>query len=370
VRITVAEKIRVGIVGATVTQGGSGWGANAHVPALAALPDYTLQAVCTSREETAQASKEKFGAQMAFHDINAMAAHPDVDLVAVCVRVPWHYDLVMAGLRANKPVFCEWPLGASLKQGQEMAGEAKSRNLATIVGLQGRSDPTWMYARDLIAEGYIGEVLTANMSVMTGAVVERGAGRVWQRERANGANTMTIAGGHSIDALCYILGEFAEVQARAVTRIKQWKDTDLNQMVPVDSPDAVTVAGVLESGAEVGFQVAAVPSNPSGTRLEIYGREGSLVVTSGSANIGPNVLYGARGKDAAVEMPPPDKYKLAPEGTPGGLPRNVAQAYARYADALPTGKHAAPDFEDAVTRHRLIDAIERSAEEGRAISLR
>ena len=87
----MADKIRVGIVGATVTQGGSGWGANAHVPAIEHLPDYELKAVCTA-DETAQASKEKFGAALAFTDINEMAAHPEVDLVAVCVRVPGHYE--------------------------------------------------------------------------------------------------------------------------------------------------------------------------------------------------------------------------------------------------------------------------------------
>jgi predicted dehydrogenase len=45
----MTERIRAGIVGATVTQGGSGWGANAHVPALKALPDYELKAVCTAQ---------------------------------------------------------------------------------------------------------------------------------------------------------------------------------------------------------------------------------------------------------------------------------------------------------------------------------
>src|SRR4029453_13387658 len=45
--ITMANTIRTGIVGATVTQGGSGWGANAHVPALCLLPHYALLAVCT-----------------------------------------------------------------------------------------------------------------------------------------------------------------------------------------------------------------------------------------------------------------------------------------------------------------------------------
>jgi predicted dehydrogenase len=51
----------VGIVGATVTQGGSGWGANAHVPALKVLPQYQLQAVCTAHEDTAKASAAAFG---------------------------------------------------------------------------------------------------------------------------------------------------------------------------------------------------------------------------------------------------------------------------------------------------------------------
>ena len=80
----MADTIRTGIVGATVTQGGSGWGANAHVPALHLLPDYTLQAVCTAHEDTAQASKAKFDAVYAFHDINAMVHHPEIDL---CHRV-------------------------------------------------------------------------------------------------------------------------------------------------------------------------------------------------------------------------------------------------------------------------------------------
>jgi len=134
----MADTIRTGIVGATVTQGGSGWGANAHVPALHLLPDYTLQAVCTAHEDTAQASKATFDAVHAFHDIDAMAQHPEIDLVVVCVRVPGHKDLVMAGLHANKVVCCEWPLGATLAEAQEMATCAKARGLKTMVGLQAR----------------------------------------------------------------------------------------------------------------------------------------------------------------------------------------------------------------------------------------
>ena len=363
------KKIRVGIVGATVTQGGSGWGANAHVPALKALPQYELKAVCTSHEDTAKASAAAFGAERAFHRFGDMAADPDVDLLVVCVRVPGHRDLVMAGLQAGKAVLCEWPLGANLAEAEEMAGLASQRSVKTIVGLQARSDPAILYAADLVKEGYIGEVLTANLSTVAQAQLQRGPGRIWQGIRANGANTLTIAGGHAIDALCAVLGEFAEVSARVSTRIPQWRTLD-GKPVPVDAPDSINVVGRMVGGAEVTVNVAAVPSNPGGNRMEIYGREGALVIRAdGSLNIGPSQLHAGKGKEPVASMPVPTKYKVAPEGTPGGQPYNVAQAYARMADAVRAGRSCDVDFNLAVQRHKLIDAIERSSATGRSVKL-
>jgi predicted dehydrogenase len=365
----MADPTRIGIVGATVTPGGSGWGANAHVPALNILPDFELKAVCTAHQETAAASAAEFGAELAFDNIEEMVQHPDIDLVAVSVRVPLHHELVIAALRAGKPVFCEWPLGATLTEAEEMADLARDQGLNTFVGLQARSDPTIRYARDLIAQGYVGEVLTANLSVMTQAVLERGAGRSWQGVRANGANPLTIQGGHAIDALTFILGEIVEVSARVTTRITEWRDEDSGAVIPVDAPDNITVAGRIEGGAEVAIQIASVPAQPTGTRLEIYGREGALFLTAGSANIGPNQLHGANGGSELAELVAPEEYLVVPEGTPPGPPRNVAYGYTRMADALATGETFDPDFDLAVKRHRLLEAIERSSETGAMVTL-
>ena len=365
----MAAKIRVGIVGATVTPGGSGWGANAHVPALGALPDFTLKAVCTAHEATARAAAAVFGAELAFHDYEAMVAHPDIDLVAVVVRVPGHHQLVRGALEAGKAVYCEWPLGASLAEAEEMAQLAEARGVSTAVGLQARSDPTFMYARELVRQGHIGEIVSASMSVVGQAITRRGIGRIWQGDRRNGATTLTIAGGHALDALCFVLGEFAEVAARLATRIDAWHNTDTGETMRVDAPDWISVSGRLAHGAEVAFLVTTVPFGPSGNRLEIYGREGTLVITGGSPNIGPSQLFAARGDEALTALAVPARFTLVPEGTPAGPPRNVAQAYARLARAVAAGERFEPDFARAVTRHALIAAIERSAAEGRTVRI-
>src|SRR4030095_10199146 len=165
-------------------------------------------------------------------------------------------------------------------------------------------------------------------------------------------------------------GEFDAPPARVTTRIKAWKSTETGQDVPVDSPDTISVAGVLKSGAEVSVHIAAIPFHPSGTRLEIYGRDGTIVISAPrSFNIGPNVLYAAKGNAPLAEMPTPPQYTLAPEGTPHRPPRNVAQAYRRAAQAFASGTGFEVDFDLAVTRHTLIDAIERSSAEERVVKL-
>src|SRR6202022_3630764 len=139
-----------------------------------------------------------------------------------------------------------------------------------------RSDPAILYARDLVQGGHIGEVLTAHLNAAVPAVLQRGPGRIWQGVRANGANTLTIAGGHAIAAMCAILGEFAGGRARVSPRTPEGRTLE-GKPVPVDAPDSINVIGRMVSGAEVSVNVAAVPSNPSGNRMEIYGREGALV---------------------------------------------------------------------------------------------
>ena len=105
-------------------------------------------------------------------------------------------------------------------------------------------------------------MLSARLSAVGQAVTRRGAGRIWQAHRQHGANTLTIAGGHAIDALCFLVGELEEVSARLATRITEWHNTDSGETVAVDSPDWVSLSGRLAGGAEVSFLVATVPSSP------------------------------------------------------------------------------------------------------------
>ena len=357
------DKIRIGFIGASASYG---WGMRSHLPALLALPEYQLAAVCTSRRETAEESAKRYGAGLAFDDYNEMVRHPDIDLVAVCVRAPLHHRMVMAALEAGKHVVCEWPLGANLAEAEEMASLAKSKGVHSMVGLQANGDPALLRLKELVAEGYVGEVLSCSMTMFLEGILDMGRRSPWMADRAQGAHVLSISTGHSIDVLCFCLGDFKEVSAHVTTQFTKWEISEKGQTVDVTSPDNVVVNGVLTSGAVASFHAAYIPWHGTGWRMEVYGMEGTLVATCPqNVMFGPNRLHGARSKDGALEeLPVPDRLTWVPGEVPEGLPFNMAQIYRRLAEAIKGKGNEAPDFDLALKRHRLIEAIERSSDQG------
>src|SRR4051794_4999669 len=218
------DRIRVGIVGASASRG---FASIAHLPALQSLPQFEIAAVCTTRQETAEAAARHYGVPLAFSDPETLARHPGVDLVTVSVKVPDHYRPVMAAIEAGKHVYSEWPLGRDTAEAIRMLDAAERSGARHVVGLQGQMSPAINYVKDLIAEGYVGRVLTATMIGVApnwGAAIDR----AYQADRTNGANLMTITGGHQIDALCHCLGEFRELTAFAVSQ---------RDRIPLEQPE-------------------------------------------------------------------------------------------------------------------------------------
>lgn len=357
----MADKLRLGFVGANVR---SGWSTQSHFPALLASPDVEMTAVCTTRPETAAEAREAFGARLAFHDYREMVASPEIDAVAVIVKVPEHYGPTKAAIEAGKHVYTEWPLGRTTAEAIELADLARAKGVQTVVGLQSRVSPTLLYLKELLADGYVGELLTVNVSTFRDGTLARPSNRTWQRDASLGANTLTIANGHVIDALRFVAGDFARVACIVSTQAREWYETDTKQMVEVTSPDNVLVSGQLVGGAVASVHVGAVPWAGTGFRMEFYGRDGTLIVTgSVSSQRGETLrLRGAKGSHDLQELTHPDRYEYVPADFPRGDPYNVGQMYTLFAEAVRTGQNRAPTFDTAVELHHFLDAIQRSSD--------
>jgi predicted dehydrogenase len=361
--MAATNPLRVGLIGA-----GGRWGPSAHVPALQGLPEAQLYAVCTAHADTAQAAAEKFGVKRAYSDVKALGADPQVEAALVAVRVPAHYMLAKSALEAGKHVYCEWPLGANTKEAEELAALARKMKLHTMVGLQRRASPAYLYLRELVRDGYVGQVLSVSMALMNSGVLTRTSDRTWQRDVTLGANTLTITFGHALDALCMVVGELTEVSALVSTRVPQWFETDTKKHVDVTSPDNIMIQGSVESGAILNAYAGVHPYHGSGHRLEIYGKEGTLMMIGGGEagqEASRKIMGGHKDDKELKELPVPERLKWVPEAVRKvGRAYDVGQMWVKFAEAIRTGARVEPDFDHAVRRHRTLDAIVRASETG------
>jgi predicted dehydrogenase len=299
-----------------------------------------------------------------------LVAAQDVDVVTVTVKVPHHLDIVKAAIEAGKHVYCEWPLGNALAEAEELAALARAKGVLGVVGTQARVAPEIEHLKQLIADGFVGQVLSTTLVAWGGgwggSIPEKKVS-AYLLDRANGATMLTIPVGHTLAALMDVLGEVVEVSAVLATRRTSALAVDTGETLSVSAPDQVLVCGLLANGAalSIHYRVGSARDG-NGLFWEINGTEGDIRVSApsrGHAQLVPLSLKGARGDEKVFRpLEVPSSYR---SGWPQDVvPGNVARIYARMGRDLRDGTHTAPRSDDAVALHRVIAAIERAAESG------
>jgi predicted dehydrogenase len=208
-------------------------------------------------------------------------------------------------------------------------------------------------------------------SVPGDAVVKQNA---YMLDKANGANLLTIAIGHSLDTLNHVLGEFAELSAMSDLRRPSIRIKGTGESIVKSAPDQVALFGTLTSGATATVHIREAVAGGTGFLWEINGTDGTLRISAASAypEIEPLTVAGAQGSNEPVELVvPTDLTERWPALTAlqGAPAYNVGRAYAAFAADIEDGTRSVPDFDDAVRRHELIAAIERSAASGKRVAL-
>jgi predicted dehydrogenase len=295
------SKLGVGIIGVSPVRG---WAATAHIPALRALPDYEIRALSAHSTEAARAAGEMFGVSAVFSDHEELMIRPDIDVVAVTVKVPHHRELVSAALAAGKAVYCEWPLGRDLNEARGMAALAAELGARTVVGLQARQAPAIEFVQELLSDGYVGDVLSTTMvglSVPGDVIIQP---NVYMLDRNNGATMLTVAVGHSLDTLNHLLGEVADLSAVSAIRRPLITAEETREQIVKTAADQIAVIGTLTSGATASIHVREAVAGGIGFLWEINGTDGTLRITADAAlpEIFPLTVAGARGGGEPAEL--------------------------------------------------------------------
>lgn len=361
------KMINIGLVGASAN---GSWGSVAHIPALKALKNVELAALCTSRPESAKAASEAFKVERAYFDINELVNQLDIDIISAVVKIPNHYEVVKAAIEAGKHVYCEWPLGANIQETEELTKLANEKGLVSAIGLQGYQAPEFLYLKQLLDEGWFGQVISVKMTMQTKASSEKASKQALEEEKHRKATLFSIVGGHTLFYLSHIFGGISEVAGQITTQLKELTLKDSGEKVKNDVPDQINIQGLLTGEIPFTSQISAVLNHSNGWQLEIFGTKGTIKASSKMLpQITPIKLMGAKGDNELTNMEVPTglvKFNYLPEGPAGNVGRN----YGSMAEAIENRSEFHPNFDDALKMHRLLDTIEQSSQLKKTIRIK
>src|SRR5947199_9670706 len=135
-----------------------------------------------------------------------------------------------------------------------------------------------------------------------------GQPNAYMLDKTNGANVLTIAVGHSLDILNYVLGEFADLSAVSSLRRPRITLEETGEPIVRTAADQIAVIGTLTSGATASVHVREAVAGGTGFLWEINGSDGTLRITADGPlpGIFPLTVAGAHGRDEPAELSIPE----------------------------------------------------------------
>ena len=355
------NRIRVGFIGLNPD---SHWASKSHVPALKFLAnDFDIVGVANTTYESAKRAAEAFQIPYAFPNAEALINSPEIDLVIVTVKVPYHFELVKAVLESGKHVYCEHPLGNGLEETRLLAEMAAKKDVVAVVGTQMVVAPEILYLQQLIKDGYIGKVLSTTLIGSGGSWSnDTVADLYYLNDKANGATMLTIPLAHTLAGVTSVLGSFSALSSKMTSNFTTVKVLETGEVKSKTAEDQIMVIGTLTNGTAISVHYRGGISRGTNLLWEINGTEGDIQVRGdlGHGQFVPLSVFGASGIEKELQLlkVPVEIINDFPKNPMVG---NVTRIYKLLAEDVRTNTRNAPSFNDAVQLYELLNNIELSA---------
>ena len=249
---------------------GLGWFGEKHCEALAAIPNVEIHAVCTRNSERLAEVAKKFGVKKTFTDYQQMLADPEVESVSITTMWDQHAAPAVAALQADKHVFLEKPMASTVADCDAIVNAANTAKGFFMTGHICRFNPRYAAAKQEIAAGKIGRIISMyarrNLPAWVGASVLDKIGPI-------------IGDGVHDTDLMFWFSESRAVSAYAQTvKVREHANPDLGQvMYRLANGASCILESVWCLPDTTPFQIDE--------RLEVIGTEGSISIHDTHPNL-------------------------------------------------------------------------------------
>jgi predicted dehydrogenase len=353
--------LRVGIVSAA-------WGGFAHLPAWQAVPGVEVTAICTSRQETAEAAKARLNLPRAFWNAEEMCADPDIDIVDLGTRPSVRLPMIMAALRNRKHIYNASPYAPDWAGAKAIDAAYQQAGSVCVVDAFSQYIPALRQMKALIDDQYIGQPIGGscffNLSLFNAP--NKQFPYNWFSDGKAGVSALRNFGSHMLYMLLHLFGPVEEVVADDSQILRKWVFDDGETVIP-ENTDYANVILKFANGLTLPMQTTWSMVHHSGFSIDVWGEKGRLAATSPTFPTSPDcVLHGGQlGGPLGPVAVEPSFYNCPSVGldsnaaVPPSYP--MALTMAAMVDAIHNRGVASPTFADALEVERLVEAMRVSS---------
>ncbi len=371
------DVIRFGIIG-------SGYMAKLHSLALRNvgaflypnLPRIDMVRMADVSAEAAQAGAERWGWREHTTDTTLVTRGGDIDVVIIITPNDSHAEYALDAFAHGKHVFCEKPLSSTVEAAEQMAEAARKSGKVNVVNFSYRTWPGVEFARKLIAEGELGELIHFEGHFFQDYAKDPELPFSWRFDKTvAGGGAFGDIGSHVSDIACALMGPVTRVAARS-RRLQATRPAQGGRPVSVD--DLTTTLVEFDNGAVGSIHASwAATGHKSDLGFTVIGTKGSLKFTWERNNeleffttSDPQTTGGFRRIMLGGIHPEAAPFWYAQGQGLGYGEAFVITARRAIEAVMHNDTKASPSFAEALHIVRIVDAVNRAAETEAWVSVR
>ncbi|MBA1155523.1 Gfo/Idh/MocA family protein [Microvirga mediterraneensis] len=348
---------------------------NAVAAVFGDVPRPRLTVLAEASQDLAERKARELGFARATGDWRSLVADPEVDVVSITTPNAFHPDMAIAALEAGKHVWCEKPMATRLFDAERMLAAARASGRVAALGYNYIQNPVMRLIRRLLDEGQIGEVNHVRVEMDEDFMADPEELFYWKSEASSGHGALDDFAVHPLSLLWTLVGGVRRVCGHMA---KPYADRPVQGggRRAVETYDIATVLMELESGVS---GLLAVNRSAWGRKgriaVQIFGSKGTIVYDQERMNEvqlytadGGKETQGFRTILASPHHPPYDKFIPAPGHGLGFNDLKVIECRELIRRIEGDAAHLIT-FEEGILIERTVDAMARSAHEGRWVEV-
>lgn len=234
--------------------------------------------ICTSRPETGQKGQVQVGAEHAVTDYREITENPEIDIVHICTPNNLHKEELLSAMAHGKHIYCDKPLVNTAAEAAEINAALPGYKGIAQMTFHNRFFPATMRAKQLMDEGFIGDLLEFRAVYLHAGNADPRAPLKWKLSAAAGGGVIADLASHVLDLMQWLLGDY--VSLNVITRIAypERPSADVpGRTVKVDAEDCVMITVRMANGAPGFIEATKIATGSEDElRFEIHGSRGAI----------------------------------------------------------------------------------------------